>query len=77
MELRRIVIATKPEILFLYVTRQVDEGLIWHDQKIQNPFIIIHNVQELSTEIHTRSFILFFLFVGYVNFERMKPQVFM
>jgi hypothetical protein len=62
--------------MFVYVTGKVEVGLIWYDQTTQNPFIIIHNVQELSTEIHTRSFVLFFQVVGYVNFVRMKLQVF-
>jgi hypothetical protein len=31
-------------------------------------------VQELSTEIHMRSFMLFFQFLGYVNFVQMKLE---
>lgn len=39
MDLHKIVIILVPEILFVYVTRQVELGLIWHDQNIQTPFI--------------------------------------
>jgi hypothetical protein len=62
VDLRRIVNPPVPDILFIYVTGQV--GLIRYDKNIQNPFIIMHKVQELSIEIHMRSFILFFQFVG-------------
>jgi hypothetical protein len=41
-----IVIAPIPEILFVYVTRQGEVGLIWHDKKnIKNPFIVIHLIK--------------------------------
>jgi hypothetical protein len=62
VDLHRIVNPPIPAILFVYVTGQV--GLIRHDKNIQNPFFIMHTVQDLSAEIHMRSFIMFFLFVG-------------
>lgn len=68
VDLRGIVNPPVPAILFVCVTGQV--GLIWHDKNMQNPFFIMHKVQELSTEIHVRTFILFFLFVGSCNWYR-------
>jgi hypothetical protein len=40
-------------------------------------FIIIHNVQELHTEIRAQSFILYLQFMGYVNFVQMNSRDFM
>lgn len=38
VDLHRIIIAPVPEILFVYIMGQVEVGLIWHDQIIENPF---------------------------------------
>jgi hypothetical protein len=35
------------------VTGHVEVGLIWHDQCIENTFVVIHKVQGLSAEIRT------------------------
>jgi hypothetical protein len=72
----RIVITPIPEILSVYITGQVELGLISHDQNIQNP-VIMHKVQELSTEIPTEGFILFSQFMGNIYFVWINPQVFM
>lgn len=50
---------------------QVKVGVISHDQNIPNP-VSLSSAQELSTEIYTRRFILFFHFMGYVNFVCMS-----
>lgn len=70
MDLHRIVIAEIPQILFGSITRQVEMRLICCDQNTQNPFTIIHKVQELSTKIHMRIYILFFHFLYEVDFVR-------
>jgi hypothetical protein len=70
MDLHRIVITEIPEILFVSITGQVEVGLICCDPITQNHFTIIHKVQELSSKIHTRSYVLFFHFVCEVDFVR-------
>jgi hypothetical protein len=75
-QLHRIVIAPIPEILFLYATGQMEVDLIWYDQTSKTDFFIIHKIQELHTEIHSRGFILYHQFMGYMNFVQMNPQDF-
>jgi hypothetical protein len=61
-------------IIFVYVTGQVEVSPIWQDLNAQRPFITVHKVHEMSTEILTISFMLFFEFVGYMHFVKRTLQ---
>jgi hypothetical protein len=73
VDLHRTVITPIHEILSVYITGQVELGLISHDLNIQNQFIK-HKVQELPREIPTGGFILFSQFMGYMYFVWINPE---
>jgi hypothetical protein len=66
-----------PEIMLVYVTRQMEVGLSDMIETSKNDFIIIHKVYDLSAEVYTGSLILLFQFVCSFNFVQMEPQVLM
>lgn len=72
VDVHRIVTTSIPEMLPVYITGQVELGLISYDQNIQNQFIK-HEVQEFCREIPTGGFILFYQFMSYMLFCMDKP----
>jgi hypothetical protein len=55
VDLNRISVSSTAQILFVYVTGQVEGSLAWQEQNIQRPFIAAHDAREMCMEMHKRT----------------------